>query len=805
MIIRQFAITALCALGVALSAFSARAQERLPSQFQVLSPQQVKQTSELRELYESISRRWLELRLDPQVDGDGLRNDLNRASDFLARLESGKAEGADEIRQQVYQILIDVQIRMLPSRRIEQRGALLDAGLLMDKRNALPQMMKRLKAAGFNAIYPEVFRRGYALFPNPLVDLDPALQAGQIDLLDRIMKAAREADLEVYPWFWVYRVLSPSISRQNPLVKRLPALLTDPLDNEPYRSSNGEIEDESRAFMSPASVEWRELMSGLMRQVASEYAVQGFMLDYIRYGNNQTEDELSMTRFQLDYFRKVGHFPTPRVDPASSLQSAWHLWREEQVNAMVRGLNLQLSEAQVDLTAAVFRNEIHSRNTKMQNWRHWSDNNWLKYVSPMMYTEDYKDLDLWMEWETDNGKRHDLLYPILGAHKIRGNSLQLLNQIASLQKRNASGYSIFAMREVSDPMLKALQRGPFRFPAAAPHHHLPRALYDQFLLSAAWLDELVERGAQTQSIGASSRSKLKSLASHLKQAAVPLKDLSERQPQYPSEELLSQIQKLREEAENATRAFPLELRQRLLMQMGDLEKLSQVYAAHLKGERGYVKPTKPPSTVSPEAKPLPQATVPYVNQPPRIDSRLSDPAWKNALVLPRPFLSTGSGRSEISTEIRLAYDDEALYIAYVNDEPRTDRMHISSRSGSDFLHADDTVQVFLNPVNARHHYYYFVANPIGLRYQRASFDNSWARPWQSATRQFAHGWIAELAIPFASMNVQPPLKGQAWRGNFCRRRPQDLNDFHCWSFTFGGVHRIDRFGKLNFEAPTPNP
>lgn len=783
-------------------AFSARAQERLPSQFSVLAENEIKQTQRLRELYNAISQRWLELRLDPQVDGAGLRTQLDQASDLLSRLESEKPpEKASELQQQVYAKLIDVQVRMLPARRIELRGALLDAGLLLDYRTKMPSLMKRLKSAGFNAIYPEVFRRGYALFPNPIVDLDPELQASQFDLLKATVDAARAEGIEVYPWFWMYRVLSPSIARQNPLVLRLPALVTDPLDNEPYRSSNGEIEDESRAFMSPASAEWRELLIGMMRQVSVKYPIQGFMLDYIRYGNNQTEDELSMTRFQLDYFRKVGSFPSPRVDPSSALQSAWHLWREEQVNAMVRGLKLQLAHSQLDLTAAVFRNEIHSRNTKMQNWRHWSDNNWLSHVSPMMYTEDYKDLDLWMEWETDNNKRHDLLYPILGAHKIQGNSLQLLNQIAILQQRNASGYSIFAMRKVNESMLNALQRGPFRFAAKIPHQHLPKALYEQFNLTANWLDELLQRGAKTQSISSNSRNSLAPISGMLRQAAEPLKDMPAHHPRYSGEALIQSIKKIQEETENRTRSFPLELRQRLMMQLGDLHKMASVYQTHLKRGEGFVPPTEPPSTIAAEAKPLPVAEIPYVQNKPEIDSRLNDAAWKDAAILPRPFLSTGSGRSDISTEIRLAYDDEALYIAYVNDEPRIDRMHISSRQGTEFLQVDDTVQIFLNPVSARRHYYYFVANPIGLRYQRASFDESWSRPWKSSTRQFAHGWIAEIAIPFASMNVPPPIKGQSFRGNFCRRRPQDLNDFHCWSFTFGGVHRIDRFGELNFKAP----
>src|SRR5690606_11393392 len=99
---------------------------------------------------------------------------------------------------------------------------------------------------------------------------------------------------------------------------------------------------------------------------------------------------------------------------------------------------------------------------------------------------------------------------------------------------------------------------------------------------------------------------------------------------------------------------------------------------------------------------------------------------------------------------------DALYIAYVNHEPRTDRMKISRARGEQLLQLDDAVHLFLNPGNDLKNHYYFVINADNVRYQRASFDNNWSRPWQSATRQFANGWITEVAIPFASLGVSTP-------------------------------------------------
>ncbi|HEY9843574.1 MAG TPA: family 10 glycosylhydrolase [Candidatus Obscuribacterales bacterium] len=778
------------------------------SAFLELSGNDQQQPGPVRQFYKQVSDLWLELRLDPTVDADGVRKQLDGVSEQLNALEKSQNPKNTAELQKIYQQLLEIQIRMLPTRPVELRGALLDAGMLPTSPDTMQQLMQRLKAAGFNAVIPEVFRRGYALFPNPVIEMDPGLPA-KADVLKLITDAAGKEGIEVYPWFWMFRVLSPTVSRQNPLTRRLPALMARPLDNEVYRSPNEEIEDESAAFISPAAQEWRQLLTGLMVRTAAKYPVQGFLMDYIRYGNNQTEDELSLTRFQLDYYRRVGSFPPARIDALSNLAAEWHLWREEQVNNMVKELRLSFAGQQPDLAlgAAVFRNEIHARLTKMQNWRHWSNNGWLDFASPMMYSSDFRDLDLWMEWETNQGKRHDVLYPILGAHKLRGDRLELLNQISMLQRRQANGVSIFSMRNINDLMLRDLGKGPFRAKARIPHSNVAQALATQLKATASWLRGVEKRGAETQSLGGNTRAPLGSLASKLETAAAPLASAPKRNPRIDGERTVAVVRQLMDDVQEGTRSFPTLLRGRLTEQMEDAHELAQIYSVHIAGgDKGYQASSRPPTDILKEARETPTLTVKVAGRPPEIDGRIDDPAWSSATIVPQLFWSIGSARPQVSTEIRLTYDSEALYVSYVNDEPRTDRMKVSYRQEARLLNEDDTVQIFLSPLDEIQHYYYFVLNPVNVRYERASFDSSWTAPWQSATRQFSHGWITELAIPFRSLGVKPPGKDKAWRANFCRRRPQEIHDFHCWSVTFGGIHRTDRFGTIKFEPlPSPSP
>ena len=783
--------------------------ESIPSQFMTLPDSQQNTVEALKSLYRQVEGQWQVLRLDPDVPEDEIRERLNFVSSNLQRIErirqqvsAGEnsknienyldSDGQKDLLQRSYFDLIHAQIQMLPSRRVELRGALLDAGMLPRNADAMRRLMKRFKDAGFNAVYPEVFRRGYALFPNPIVALDPELPPN-MDMLKLVTDAAQAEGLEVYPWFWMFRVLSPTIARQNPLTRRLPALMANPLDGEAYRSTNSEIEDESTSFMSPASHEWRELLAGLMNQTAAKYNVQGFLMDYIRYGNNQVEDELSLTRFQLDYYRKVGSFPSPRIAPDSDLQSQWHLWREEQVHSMVKDLRLLFGQQKkpLDLGGAVFRNEIQARNSKMQNWRHWSDNHWINFISPMMYTSDFRDLDLWMEWETDQETRNDVIYPIIGAHKMGQNSLELLNQVQMLRHRHANGVSVFASSQLTGNMLKALQIGPFKQKAIAPHHDLVQAMLSQVQFIRQWMNDMADRAAKTQGLNKNNQQTLREASQRLKTLNATL---AEKNLRASAQSMVNSIEAEYRGIQEQTQVFPFEIRQRIVHHYGDLLKLARNYKQST-DDKGYVPPSNPPSKVLPEARPLPRMEIPYTSTAPAIDGRLDEEVWQKAYQLPQFFWNTGSARATTSTEVRVTHDDKALYVAYINDEPRNDRVNVSYRPDQQFLNTDDTVQLFLDPEGKGKNYYYFVVNPANVRYQRASFDSQWNRPWQSAARQFSHGWIVEMAIPFSSLgsNADKP-----WKGNFCRRRPQEIADFHCWSFTYGGVHRLDRLGQLQF-------
>ncbi|PKL77984.1 MAG: hypothetical protein CVV27_04145, partial [Candidatus Melainabacteria bacterium HGW-Melainabacteria-1] len=94
--LKWFACLTACLLATANPALAQVQAERLPSQFLELSANQQQSVSAVRQLYNQVSELWLELRLDPSVDADGVRKQLDGVSEQLNGLEkAGKADSSD--------------------------------------------------------------------------------------------------------------------------------------------------------------------------------------------------------------------------------------------------------------------------------------------------------------------------------------------------------------------------------------------------------------------------------------------------------------------------------------------------------------------------------------------------------------------------------------------------------------------------------------------------------------------------------------------------------------------------------------
>lgn len=154
------------------------------------------------------------------------------------------------------------------------------------------------------------------------------------------------------------------------------------------------------------------------------------------------------------------------------------------------------------------------------------------------------------------------------------------------------------------------------------------------------------------------------------------------------------------------------------------------------------------------------------------DGSLSEQVWQ------RPGLTTftqrlpneGAAPSQ-KTEVWLAYDDEALYVAArMYDSAPDSIIQILGRRDADVT--ADWFTFDIDPYHDRRSGFFFTLSAAGtLRdgtlYNDDWNDNSWDGVWEGRTRTDSHGRTAEMRIPFSQLRFHHAEK-HVWAVNFSR-------------------------------------
>jgi hypothetical protein len=159
-----------------------------------------------------------------------------------------------------------------------------------------------------------------------------------------------------------------------------------------------------------------------------------------------------------------------------------------------------------------------------------------------------------------------------------------------------------------------------------------------------------------------------------------------------------------------------------------------------------------------------------------IDGQLTDSAWQSAplatnFVEWRP--SFGNIENEKSrTEIRILYDDNALYISGFCHEVSRDSIS-TELVGRDVVGINDFVGVLFDTYHDKINGFGYYVTPLGeqydAKYSSSGEDGSWNSVFYSASKIVDSGWTFEMKIPYSGIRFGNK-KQQVWGLNISRRR-----------------------------------
>ena len=212
----------------------------------------------------------------------------------------------------------------------------------------------------------------------------------------------------------------------------------------------------------------------------------------------------------------------------------------------------------------------------------------------------------------------------------------------------------------------------------------------------------------------------------------------------------------------------------------------------------------------PSADAAPRLRASRAGEPLRIDGRLDEPVWQQAEVL-RQFtqVEPDAGKpAALATEVRVAFDDRHLYIAWRAEEPqgRAGLRVQDLRRKFDYFQ-NDLVGVALDPLGDTRNAYNFQITPYGslrdLHVLDGSFYNrQWQAVWQARTDVQPDHWTAEIAIPWTALRYASGTTRM--RANFHRiaRRTNEMSAWVPWPRAVN-AYRMDFSGWIEGLAPPP--
>ncbi|HEV7836956.1 MAG TPA: DUF5916 domain-containing protein [Gemmatimonadaceae bacterium] len=197
-----------------------------------------------------------------------------------------------------------------------------------------------------------------------------------------------------------------------------------------------------------------------------------------------------------------------------------------------------------------------------------------------------------------------------------------------------------------------------------------------------------------------------------------------------------------------------------------------------------------------------------------VDGKLDEAAWKNAVPsgdFTQSYPKIGAPPTD-PTEVRVLYDDDALYVGIrmLDSRPDSIAAQLARRDATGIY--SDWAHVIIDSYHDRRNAFRFAVNPRGvqkdvLHSDDRNEDANWDAVWQVATTVDSLGWTAEFRIPFSQLRFGGAAAGvdRLWGIQVLRdvARRNERDSWSPWKQTDPGF--VSMSGDLTGIVDIPTP
>lgn len=338
----------------------------------------------------------------------------------------------------------------------------------------IEEVLDTLEDTGINNVFIETFYHGKTIFPSKTMEKYGFIKQYEdyvgFDPLKIWISEAHKRGIKVHVWFQSFYVgnLPPETNPEYILAQR-PNWANYQKKNVNSSTIPYSVSEHNGYFIDPANPEVQTFLYELLCEIVNRYRPDGINLDYIRYPqalsssySNYDKSNWGYTPYARTEFREMYGTDPLEITPRDNLWDYWRFYRCSKVTNFVRKVSGLCRANNVLLTAVIFPNRINALETKLQDWKNWSANNFVDGFTPLFLTCDDKTAMNLMEDVLRNKSANTKLYAGLFVTFMNGSNSDLIKQIHAARKYSLNGLIVFDYAHFGESYRNVLKESVFK-------------------------------------------------------------------------------------------------------------------------------------------------------------------------------------------------------------------------------------------------------------------------------------------------------------------------------------------------------
>lgn len=407
----------------------------------------------------------------PNYNQRKIEQNLTHAKDYIDKAQKN-GENSQRYATKAIELADIAMSNAVPYKASELKGVWIRPTYHSEEE--IQTTLDRIADAGIDNVFIETYYHGLTIFPSRTMEEYGFIKQNPeylgFDPLKIWITEAHRRGIKVHIWFESFYVGNkpPSTNEKFILAVR-PEWANYQKKNVDFNTIPFSVSEHNGYFIDPANPEVQAFLYNLIDEIILRYRPDGINLDYIRYPqslaptySNYDLSNWGYTKYAREEFEKMYGVDPIELNTDDYLWYQWKIYRAGKVTDFVRRVSRLARMNGITTTAVIFPNMEMAYDTKLQDWKTWSLNNYIDGFTPLFLTCDDKTAMNLMGNVLRNKSASTKLYAGLFVTFMNGSNADLIKQIHAARKYALNGLIIFDYAHLNDTYIETLTQSVFK-------------------------------------------------------------------------------------------------------------------------------------------------------------------------------------------------------------------------------------------------------------------------------------------------------------------------------------------------------